>query len=458
MKEASENVRKLVMTNVAGSVYCKFFYYSLAAVISLIFIRGAYGTLAASRTDTISSSSLSYLGNMTWPTIAVCWNKRDMEALSLMPDQDYTYFKTFNWSSVRQTCSSPGEVWASSPVIYGSDPSLHSTTKVTCASWTTGTNFTNTLELAYQLQRHDNATCVSFNEGGALQDFQRGFNHVDGLVMQWWTQPKVGFHLSSASAIYILDSELAKSKNLVDHVMSGYLLTHDIHLRWGTILEFEMDTLIDDSAIDWSTSLCTYFMAWVGLPPCSAGRTTRYYKPTFSSAPGGTFLKTGTFEDATLAFLQIRVRSFMSKTTIIRSKTFDEIWSALGGTWASAMLMMSLFFVRKSVNDPEGKEVVAKDVCVSRFQTLSSVSDLEALILESLDGADQLMVSTGVSVDGLSQVTTYSKAARKVVGGVQAARSEAEILRQLRVKEEDSGSDTSDSCPGDTSKTCGKLC
>ncbi|CAE8728233.1 unnamed protein product [Polarella glacialis] len=390
MKEASENVRKLVMTNVAGSVYCKFFYYSLAAVIGLIFIRGAYGTLAASRTDTISSSSLSYLGNMTWPTIAVCWNKRDMEALSLMPDQDYTYFKTFNWSSVRQTCSSPGEVWASSPVIYGSDPSLHSTTKVTCASWTTGTNFTNTLELAYQLQRHDNATCVSFNEGGALQDFQRGFNHVDGLVMQWWTQPKVGFHLSSASAIYILDSELAKSKNLVDHVMSGYLLTHDIHLRWGTILEFEMDTLIDDSAIDWSTSLCTYFMAWVGLPPCSAGRTTRYYKPTFSSAPG--------------------------------------------------------------------KEVVAKDVCVSRFQTLSSVSDLEALILESLDGADQLMVSTGVSVDGLSQVTTYSKAARKVVGGVQAARSEAEILRQLRVKEEDSGSDTSDSCPGDTSKTCGKLC
>ncbi|CAE8582479.1 unnamed protein product [Polarella glacialis] len=393
---------------------------------------------------------------MPWPTIALCWNKNDVEAVNLMPDQDYTYFKTFNWSSVRQTCSSPGEVWASSPVIYGSAPPHALTTKVKCASWTTGTNFTNTLEHAYQLQTRDNATCVSFNEGGALQDSQRGVNHVDGLFMQWWTQPKVGFHLSTASAIYIVDSELATSKDLVDHVMSGLILTHDIILGWGTILEFEMDTLTDGSVIDLKTSLCTYFMTWVGLPPCSTGRKTRYYKPTFSSAPGGTFEKTGTFEEATLAFLQIRVRSFMSKTTIIRSKTFDEVWSALGGTWASAMLIMSLFFVRKSVSDPQGKEIVAKEVCVSRLQTLSSVSDLEALILESLDNANALQKTTGVSVDGLSVLTTYSKAAEKVVGGVRTARSEAETLRQHG--EEESGSDTSDSSPGESSKICGKLC
>merc|ERR1712203_1157447 len=41
--------------------------------------------------------------------------------------------------------------------------------------------------------------------------------------------------------------------------------------------------------------------------------------------------------------------NYVSRTVTSRYKTWDEIWGEIGGAWASAVLLVSIFFVQKQV-------------------------------------------------------------------------------------------------------------
>merc|ERR1711870_159168 len=44
--------------------------------------------------------------------------------------------------------------------------------------------------------------------------------------------------------------------------------------------------------------------------------------------------------------------NYVSRTVTSRFKTFDEIWGDIGGAWATAVLLVSVFFVQKQVEVP----------------------------------------------------------------------------------------------------------
>merc|ERR1712113_493939 len=44
--------------------------------------------------------------------------------------------------------------------------------------------------------------------------------------------------------------------------------------------------------------------------------------------------------------------NYVSRTVTSRYKTWDEIWGEVGGAWATAVLLVSIFFVQKQVEIP----------------------------------------------------------------------------------------------------------
>merc|ERR1712113_565280 len=47
--------------------------------------------------------------------------------------------------------------------------------------------------------------------------------------------------------------------------------------------------------------------------------------------------------------------NYVSRVVTTRYKTWDEIWAEIGGTWATAVLLVSAFFAAKTVEDPKSK-------------------------------------------------------------------------------------------------------
>merc|ERR1712113_86012 len=67
--------------------------------------------------------------------------------------------------------------------------------------------------------------------------------------------------------------------------------------------------------------------------------------------------------------------NYVSRVVTVRYKTWDEIWAEIGGTWATAVLIVSAFFVQKTVEDPSKKEekaVPLDGVQVFRLRGVSS--------------------------------------------------------------------------------------
>merc|ERR1712217_165740 len=44
--------------------------------------------------------------------------------------------------------------------------------------------------------------------------------------------------------------------------------------------------------------------------------------------------------------------NYVSRTVTTRYKTWDEIWTAIGGAWATAALLVAVFYVQKEVKVP----------------------------------------------------------------------------------------------------------
>merc|ERR1712217_771464 len=44
--------------------------------------------------------------------------------------------------------------------------------------------------------------------------------------------------------------------------------------------------------------------------------------------------------------------NYVSRTVTTRYKTWDEIWTAVGGAWATAALLVAIFYVQKEVKVP----------------------------------------------------------------------------------------------------------
>merc|ERR1712146_672611 len=70
-------------------------------------------------------------------------------------------------------------------------------------------------------------------------------------------------------------------------------------------------------------------------------------------------------------------KSFVSNRTVIRRKSFMEVWTEIGGAWASALLLITFFFAKKTGGSGEG-------VQVCKFQTPSGRKEVTKELMKKL--------------------------------------------------------------------------
>lgn len=69
--------------------------------------------------------------------------------------------------------------------------------------------------------------------------------------------------------------------------------------------------------------------------------------------------------DTEVAIIRFSVASYIGRDIVLRKKSFTEVWAEIGGCWASALLLVSIFFVRRSTTRQDGSSV---DTQVLRFR------------------------------------------------------------------------------------------
>merc|ERR1712125_312144 len=53
--------------------------------------------------------------------------------------------------------------------------------------------------------------------------------------------------------------------------------------------------------------------------------------------------------------LRFEPLNYVSRVVTTRYKTWDEVWAEIGGTWATAVLLVTAFFAKQTVEDPNKK-------------------------------------------------------------------------------------------------------
>merc|ERR1712217_121563 len=81
------------------------------------------------------------------------------------------------------------------------------------------------------------------------------------------------------------------------------------------------------------------------------------YNPSLNTKPIAPMVKVGGSQRNKLVFHPL---NYVSRTVTTRYKTWDEIWTAVGGAWATAAMLVAVFYVQKEVKVPPEHPVKQK--------------------------------------------------------------------------------------------------
>jgi len=81
--------------------------------------------------------------------------------------------------------------------------------------------------------------------------------------------------------------------------------------------------------------------------------------------------------------------NYISRTVTTRYKTWDEIWTAVGGAWATAAMLVAVFYVQKEVKVPpehpvQKQKAGAKNNKASETKSQESKEQEEAEVMEEV--------------------------------------------------------------------------
>merc|ERR1712226_736959 len=93
-----------------------------------------------------------------------------------------------------------------------------------------------------------------------------------------------------------------------------------------------------------------------------AGERKKIYRASVNQAPinmldYATHAKGSTSPSTAPFVLRFSVGSFLGRNITLRKKSFMEVWREIGGCWASALLLLTIFYVRRSTTRRDGSSV-----------------------------------------------------------------------------------------------------
>jgi hypothetical protein len=401
-----DEIKATCLSKVAGSCPEKLLYRCLCFVAGLVFV-AAVVNVGLKAQSPITDVSIEAFEALPWPVMFFCYKRTiDEVSFNIHPTQRF---------------NQPDCVGV--PVVYTLDLTGEMPLKAECLPWFEDTSLTKELQHrfnGYSTQfakgadnldgnHNDDWRCRTLNEDGKLASTPDMHQSVD---LKWTT--KIHAHHADAGDITHVFSGILdpKSKTFTEQTKNGLTVfgmgvvnsKSQIAFTVDQIVEKDITEIFTSSAVGQKVKKYGEVAMKEKVQEILKDETIQLkYNPALNTQSRSPITYAdGREQESELSF---QVSDYVSRKITRRYKTWDEIWAEIGGTWATAVLLVTAFFAKKTVEDPSKKNEDAApldEVQVFRMRGVSSkqaaVKTMYAIATDAVGAAKQNQAQTADAV------------------------------------------------------------
>lgn len=352
------SIKETALAKVGGTVFEKALYYLVVGVAVVLFLLSLV-TVGITATEPVTEIKSSYVKQVPFPAVALCLDKNN-------PGDKIKFMDAF------------GDGSTTTPRAYVMDKDNFKLLKTLTPDL--DAPLTNMLEA-----KSKESSCLVINSRG------REMSEPGKIIMftvKLMADAKWSEHRSNA--MVVLDPNLTLDEQKIN------FFPHPFNIANSQVtLSFTVEKHVDKTGGGGLTGL---------IPVGTKSKTINKFTSTVSSTPYFPFTGNSVTQDLDGTVL-VRCSSYMVTTITKRMKTFTEIWTQVGAAWSSALLIVTIFFIKKSVPAGDTNE----NVQVFRLRTVSNKKELASELQNMVTGAK------GYASDAQSKA---SAAGQNMQGGV----------------------------------------
>lgn len=448
MDVAKEQVA-LCRSTVSGSIFEKIFFYLLIICSLVIFFLSAISLIIDAKDATITNVNFETRDTFDYPGMFFCYDKlmgngnlqfklgvemegRNKIYIDPILDLDESEHRMDEGKPIFAgddlNCSEQGGY----EVTYEGDFALKSQR---CISWAQQTEreeeenavlddaqqrINDIAKYVRRATRYEDFRCGVFNQDGSVQASRSDQYHMFAIelsVMQP-DEARLGFFVAGFFDQKLSPAEMFAENfrfyfiplwNSITEVALNYDLIEDVsdetYLRPPAMGDNEeKQRKIYRGAISSAPFWLTEHYNYDNVP----ASIREWYMPdlpqNFDEVKRRLFLMEKFIKTKTLmpqpGIMRFTVESFIGRNMHIRKKSVVEVWSELGGCWASAALLITIFFINRSVVLPESGTTLNTQVL--RFRTEHSKKEMLMQLKDYISENKDTVASAGDTIDAAS--------------------------------------------------------
>lgn len=371
---------------VQGNIVEKILFYALLLIAAAFFAISAISAMKAAATDTMTSVTFTTHEMFEFPAMFFC-NPADSPVYT--PIDGTSNSSTYVFAGTDFSCPNGEEALK---VVTDFDGKFQSRKCI-------GKNATSPMvqkvedRLLQMSQGQKNFSCVVFDQN-------------------------ITANRSDANTIFLTEGRKAYSPRALSYNVAGFYDPQaDVNESLATMRFYWLNGFnnIAEVGLEYDTELD--LSKTFQFTESTGGDRKKLYSANVNQAPIQMSINASSGVEQTpgIAIIRFSVGSYLGRDIILRKKSFTEIWGEIGGCWASALLLVSIFYVRRSTTRQDGSSVETQ---VLRFRgehsKLQMLKELRAYLedqseaVEDVTGESLPDPETGVPANGPTVLTSQA--------------------------------------------------
>jgi hypothetical protein len=352
---------------VAGTWVERAFYRGLSFLASLIFLVALAGIVFKAREE-VTEVQLEHMDALPWPTVFFCFKGRAArDAVNL------------NMAPIIDSCGS------NAPLVETFNVKEARTTQ-DCLKFNEGSPLGKEIAATWnKMMNTDEWDCSTLNEDGGLSSSP---GTIQQIKMQWQTtvraehqyensgltaycgvlDPKIKTFAEQADTFTLFRIPLVNSESELSFTVDKMIEKDWTHMFTSTEIGDRAKTLSEVAAKEKVAEIL------------KDDAITLKYNPSLNSKAAAPMVRTD--GNSQTSELLIQPMNYVSRTVTTRPKTWDEVWTSIGGAWATAVLLVTIFFVQKEVKVPPEHPVKQKKTKPSKRKEGKARRILKVLLIQ----------------------------------------------------------------------------
>lgn len=333
MAENREKANTPFIPAVLGGKLFTLFYCALAFIAFGLFLATAVSICVTAATGKITSVNLALKEELPFPAVWMCLKNETMDVVEWN-------FPPQGANEQCQTIERENQAPESFQLLALKIDNNLATTEE-CVNMGTGTTLTNWLQTKLGALSASKWQCFSFNEDGKLKDSRTKPLLIMFKGKHTFTAETKGKGFEMPSGFVSVDQlkRAAGDDSKMSEVFNANI--NPVYIDVFNTLSVVQHTV--DQVVDLTGQL--------GFSPRTEFKDGDEIQSMYQGNSFGRKMDAYPSEDDKDRDFEIqwRTQTFFVREVLLRHKSFQEVWTEIGGAWSTAMLLLSLFFVSHSV-------------------------------------------------------------------------------------------------------------